>query len=240
MREIRLDGYIDEEVWFGDEFTPQMVRDALYGEKGDLQDDVHITLNSYGGSVNAATKIHDEIQGYPGQVRMTISGTAASAATVVAMAADELNMTPGSMFMIHDPSMWAMGNARDMEDAIRTLNAHKDAILNVYETRCRTNRETVAQMMTDETWMDSKAALEHGFVDAVASKKEAQNSAGERVYDKKEAEKKVKAWYERKNAAMQPKARDEPKDKAEESRSETGERRVRLMQMKLNELREGE
>ena len=234
MREIRLDGYIDEEVWFGDEFTPQMVRDALYGEKGDLQDDVHITLNSYGGSVNAATKIHDEIQGYPGQVRMTISGTAASAATMVAMAADELNMTPGSMFMIHDPSMWAMGNVRDMEDAIRMLNAHKDAILNTYETRCKTSRETVAQMMADETWMDSKTALEYGFVDAVASKKEAQNSAGERVYDKKEAEKRVRAWYERKHAAMQPKARDEPKEQAQEPEKVSArERKIRLQMMKL-------
>ena len=234
MREIRLDGYIDEEEWFGDEFTPKMVRDALYGEKGDLQDDVMIVLNSYGGSVNAAIKMHDDIKNYPGAVKVTVSGTAASAATVLAMAADELTMTAGSMFMIHDPSMWAMGNAKDMENAIRVLNAHKDAILNVYETRCRTDRQTVAQMMTDETWMDSKTALEHGFIDSVEIKSNVKNSVHERVYDQKEAEKRVKAWYERKEAAMQPKARDEPKEQAQEPEKVSArERKIRLQMMKL-------
>lgn len=234
MREIRLDGYIDEEMWFGDEFTPEMVRNALYGEKGDLRDDVLIVLNSYGGSVNAAIKMHDDIRSYPGAVKLTISGTAASAATVLAMAADELTMTAGSMFMIHDPSMWAMGNTRDMEKAIRVLNAHKDAILNVYETRCREDRQTVAQMMTDETWMDSKSALEHGFIDAVEVKNDVKNSIHDRVYDQKEAEKKVKAWYERKEAAMRPKARDEPKEQAQEPEKVSArERKIRLQMMKL-------
>ena len=50
MRTINLNGYIDEDVWYGDEITPAMLHDALYGENGEFSDDVRIILNSYGGS----------------------------------------------------------------------------------------------------------------------------------------------------------------------------------------------
>lgn len=234
MRELKLNGYIDEESLFGDEMTPQSVHDALYGEKGDLTDDVHITLNSYGGSVNAATQIHDAISAYPGKVHITISGTAASAAVGLVMAADELDMTAGSMMMIHDPVAMAYGNARDMQSMIETLNTAKDSILNVYESRIKITRDKAAELMSAETWMDSKTALEYGFIDGIAEKKETENSAGERVYDKAEAEKKIKAWYSRKLAASAPKneeptarARDEP----EEGKVNAREKRLRLLIM---------
>ena len=56
MREIFLNGYIDEEIWFGDEITPGMLNDALYCSGNVPKEDVRIILNSYGGSCNAATQ----------------------------------------------------------------------------------------------------------------------------------------------------------------------------------------
>ena len=234
MREIKLNGYIDEESLFGDEMTPQGVHDALYGEKGDMGDDVHITLNSYGGSVNAATQIHDEISAYPGKVHITISGTAASAAVGMVMAADELDMTNGSMMMIHDPVAMAYGNVRDLQGMIDTLNTAKNSILNIYEDRMKISREKASDLMSAETWMDSKTALEYGFIDGIATKKEPENSTGERIFDKAEAEKKIKAWYNRKLAATVPK-REEPTDRARDE-PETGkvnarEKRLQLLMM---------
>lgn len=232
MREIKLNGYIDEEVWYGDEITPDIVRAALQGEKGDMTDDVHITLNSYGGSVNAATMIHDAIRAYNGKVHITVSGTAASAAVGMCMAADELDMTPGSMMMIHDPSMIAWGNARDMQSAIQTLNAAKESILNIYEGRCTTARDEIARMMTDETWMDSKEALKHGFIDKI-HEGGVKNSAKEPVFNREEAEKRVRAFAQRKLAGNAPKARAEPEKKPEESEKVSArERRIRLTMMK--------
>ena len=61
MRTINLNGYIDEEVFYGDEITPVMLHDALYGENSEFSDDVRIILNSYGGSCNAAVRMHDDI-----------------------------------------------------------------------------------------------------------------------------------------------------------------------------------
>ena len=164
MRTINLNGYIDEEVWYGDEITPSMLHDALYGENNEFSDDVRIILNSYGGSCNAAVRMHDDIRAYPGKVHLVISGTAASAATVLSAAADTLEMTPGSLYMIHDPSTVAWGNERDFGEAIALLKACKESILNIYSRRSPIDRGTLAAMMTATTWMDAGAALAQGFI----------------------------------------------------------------------------
>lgn len=167
MRELSLNGYIDDESWFGDEITPESLHDLLYGTEDTLPEDVHIRLNSYGGSCNAAVRMFDDIRAYPGNVMITISGTAASAATVVAMAADRLEMTPGSLFMIHDPSTVAYGNERDMDEAKAVLHACKESILNMYGTRIRVSREDAADMMSATSWMDANEAFDKGFVDGI-------------------------------------------------------------------------
>ena len=204
MREISLNGYIDEEVWYGDEITPDSLHEALYGADGQFTDDVHIRLNSYGGSCNAATRMFDDIRAYPGHVTITISGTAASAATVLSMAADRVEMTPGSLFMIHDPSTVAWGNERDLLESIQLLKACKESILNCYATRCRKDRGAVADMMTATTWMDATAARENGFVDAITENAGSlTNAEGERIVNRKDAEAKVQAWFDRHRLRMQ-------------------------------------
>ena len=200
MRTLNLNGYIDEEVWYGDEITPAMLHDALYGENEEFSDDVCIILNSYGGSCNAATRMHDDIRAYPGKVHLVISGTAASAATVLSMAADTLEMTPGSLYMIHDPSTFAWGNERNFNEAIMLLRACKESILNIYACRCPLERSTVSAMMTATTWMDAGSALAHGFIDAVADPQSSpSNSARAHVINRKDAEAKVQMWLDRHN-----------------------------------------
>lgn len=200
MRELTLNGYIDEEVWFGDEITPDSLHEALYGAENQFSDDVHIRLNSYGGSCNAATRMFDDVRAYPGNVHITISGTAASAATVLSMAADQLDMTPGSLWMIHDPSVIAWGNERDLSEAIGLLRACKESILNVYGTRCKKERGELAAMMSAAAWMDAKAALGNGFIDGIAEDDAGAgpvNTNKPRIVDRAEAEARVKAWLDR-------------------------------------------
>ena len=201
MRDINLNGYIDDEVWFGDEITPDGLHEALYGTSdAPFSDDVHIRLNSYGGSCNAATRMFDDIRAYPGNVLITVSGTAASAATVLSMAANKLEMTPGSLFMIHDPSTVAWGNENDLQGAIDLLRACKESILNVYAKRCKKARNEIAAMMTATTWMDAQSALSNGFIDSVVDDEESgalTNSARPHITDLKEAKEKVQAWFDR-------------------------------------------
>lgn len=200
MRELNLNGYIDDEVWFGDEITPETLHESLYGADNQYADDVHIRLNSYGGSCNAATRMFDDIRAYPGNVQITVSGTAASAATVLSMAADKLEMTPGSLWMIHDPSVVAIGNERDLMDSINLLRACKESILNVYCKRCRRRREDIADMMTATTWMDAQSAMDCGFIDAITEDMKSsfpQNADAPHTVSRDEAEKKVQAWFDR-------------------------------------------
>ena len=219
MRELSLNGYIDDEVWFGDEITPESLHEALYGKENRLADDVHIRLNSYGGSCNAAVRMFDDVRAYPGSVRITVSGTAASAATVLAMAADRLEMTPGSLWMIHDPSVVAWGNERELMDSIRLLQACKESILNVYQRRCRQSRQEVAAMMSATSWMDAQSALKYGFIDAVAEdgKPGAPENAGERRANLDFAKAKVQAWQDRHKPRLSRAEKQETADEAQPS-----------------------
>ena len=219
MRELSLNGYIDDEMWFGDEITPESLHEALYGKENQLADDVHIRLNSYGGSCNAAVRMFDDVRAYPGSVRITVSGTAASAATVLAMAADRLKMTPGSLWMIHDPSVVAWGNERELMDSIRLLQACKESILNVYQRRCRQSRQEVAAMMSATSWMDAQSALQYGFIDAVAEdgKPGAPENAGERRANLDFAKAKVQAWQDRHKPRLTRAEKQETADEAHPS-----------------------
>lgn len=201
MREIYLNGYIDDEEWFGDEITPDALHALLYPPDAadpDSHDDLRIVLNSYGGSCNAAVRMFDDLRAYPANVHIIVSGTAASAATVLATAADRLEMTQGSLWMIHDPSVAAWGNERDLEDAIRLLRACKESILNVYSRRCRKPREEIGAMMRDTTWLDASAALQDGFIDGIVDMGSGVvNAAFCHETSLAEAKEKVAVWLER-------------------------------------------
>ena len=122
----RLEGPIDAESFWGDEVTPKVFREELEAGEGD----VTVWINSEGGNVFAAAEIYTMLRDYPGSVTVKIASMAASAASVVAMAGDRVLMSPTAMLFLHDPSTIAMGNARDMEKAIETLNAVKESIIN--------------------------------------------------------------------------------------------------------------
>lgn len=219
MRELSLNGYIDDEMWFGDEITPESLHEALYGKENQLADDVHIRLNSYGGSCNAAVRMYDDVRAYPGSVRITVSGTAASAATVLAMAADRLEMTPGSLWMIHDPSVVAWGNERELMDSIRLLQACKESILNVYQRRCQQSRQEVAAMMSATSWLDAQSALQYGFIDVISEdgKLGAPENAGERRANLDFAKAKVQAWQDRHKPRLTRAEKQETTDEAHPS-----------------------
>lgn len=162
-RVLRLEGPIDSESFWGDEITPQMFRDELYAEEGDIT----LWVNSPGGNVFAAAEIYTMLRDYPGNVTVRIASIAASAASVVAMAGNVVQMSPTALIMIHDPSTIAMGNAKDMEKAITTLNEVKESIINAYAFKTGLTRNRISKLMSDETWLNAKKAVELGFADEI-------------------------------------------------------------------------
>ena len=162
-RVLRLEGPIDEESFWGDEATPKAFREELEAGSGDIT----VWINSPGGNVFAAAEIYTMLRDYKGAVTVKIDAIAASAASVVAMAGNKVLMSPVAMLMVHDPSTIAFGNTKDMEKAIHTLNEVKESIINAYAAKSGLSHSRISNLMSNETWMNAKKAVELGFADEI-------------------------------------------------------------------------
>ena len=162
-RTLFLNGEISDETWYGDEVTPQLFKDELNADSGDIT----VWINSPGGDVFAAAQIYNMLRDYKGHVTVKIDGLAASAASVIAVAGDTVLVSPVAMMMIHNPATIAMGNTKDMEATIAMLNEVKESILNAYVDKTGLSRNKLSKMMDDETWFNAKKAVELGFADKV-------------------------------------------------------------------------
>lgn len=162
-RTLFLSGEISDETWYGDEVTPQLFKDELNSGQGDIT----VWINSPGGDVFAAAQIYNMLKEYTGNVTVRIDSLAASAASVIAMAGNTVEMSPVAMMMIHNPSTIAFGEAKDMEKTIGMLAEVKESILNAYEAKTGLNRVKLSHMMDDESWFNAKKALELGFADKI-------------------------------------------------------------------------
>ena len=162
-RILRLEGPIDEQNTWGDGITPSAFRDELEAEEGD----VTVWINSPGGSVFCGAEIYNMLCDYKGKVTVKIDAIAASAASVIAMAGDRVLISPVGMIVVHDPMTIAMGNTRDMEKAITTLNEVKESLINAYVKKSGLSRNKVAKLMSEETWLNARKAVEYGFADEI-------------------------------------------------------------------------
>ncbi|MGV3103821.1 head maturation protease, ClpP-related [Rothia sp. 32237D007AR] len=163
VRVLHINGPIAEESWFDDETTPTLFENELKAGTGDIT----VWINSPGGDCIAAAQIYNMLLDYPGHVTVIIDGLAASAASVIAMAASTVKMTPVSMMMIHNPATLAAGDTQELGRAIDMLQAVKESIINAYELKTGMQRAKLARLMDAETWMDATAAMQMGFADEI-------------------------------------------------------------------------
>ncbi len=162
-RTLYLDGYIAEDSWFDDDITPKQFKSELYSADGN----VTIMLNSPGGDVFAASQIYTMLKEYPGHIKVKIDGIAASAASVIAMAADEVYMSPVAMMMIHNPATIVFGEVSDLQSGIAMLSEVKESIINAYQEKTGLSRSKISHMMDAESWFNAWKAVELGFADKV-------------------------------------------------------------------------
>lgn len=153
--------------WLGyDYVSPSQVEDAL---NNDTDGQVQVNINSGGGSVFAASEIYTMLKAYSGKVTVNVQGLAASAASVIAMAGDEVNMSPTSQLMIHKASTLAEGNADDLSHDSKMLDVTDQSIVNAYEAKTGMNRNDILQLMSNETWMTAQDAVDKGFADNIST-----------------------------------------------------------------------
>ena len=113
-RVLTLNGTIAEESWFDDDVTPALFKDELEAGEGD----VTVWINSPGGDCIAAAQIYNMLSAYKGKVTIKVDGIAASAASVICCAGDQVLMSPVSMMMIHNPATIAFGDHTEMQKAM--------------------------------------------------------------------------------------------------------------------------
>lgn len=162
-RTLYLSGEISDETWFGDEVTPKLFKDELMAGSGDIT----LWINSPGGDVFAAAQIYNMLMDYSGRVTVKIDGLAASAASVIAMAGSQVEMSPVAMMMIHNPITVAIGDSKEMQKAIDMLAEVKESIVNAYEIKTGLSRNKISRLMDAESWFNAKKAVEMGFADSI-------------------------------------------------------------------------
>ena len=163
--ELILYGDIASETWWGDEITPRQFTEEL-NALGNVPEIV-VRINSGGGDVFAANAIYTRLKDNAAKITVKIDGWAASAATIVAMAGDVIEIPGNGVFMVHDPSIGLLGyfNETDLVKVSEELKVIKQSIVNGYALKTGKAAEEIAAIMAAETWFDGKQAVDAGFCD---------------------------------------------------------------------------
>lgn len=147
---------------------------------------LHLRINSPGGDVFQAKAIAEAIKRFAGKTIAHIDSLAASAATSIAIACDEVEMSAGAFFMIHNASTVVWGDKTDMREAADLLEKVEGTIVADYTTKTGKDAATVIAWMDAETWFTADEAIANGFVDRLAATAEskAQNTWNLAAYTK--------------------------------------------------------
>jgi len=126
-------------------------------------DEIELYINSPGGSVFEGVTIYNLLVAHPAAVKVHVLGLAASIASVIALAGDEVNVAENAMFMIHDPSAGVYGKAKDFRQVADVLDKITESILNTYESRTKLSRDQLRAAMAAETYYTADEAVTAGF-----------------------------------------------------------------------------
>lgn len=171
MPQIDIKGVIvsNDDAWIYDWFemehtSPQSIMDAINGANGEPLD---VSINSPGGDVYAGSEIYTALKDYPGEVTVKITGVAASAASVAAMAGKKVMISPTAQIMIHNVSSYTGGDYRDHVHEADVLKGWNRSIANAYILKSGLPESEVLSLMNKETWLTAQEAKEKGFVDEI-------------------------------------------------------------------------
>lgn len=164
-----------------DWWTGELVPGLYITPEGFMEDlalvkdkkNITVKINSCGGDLYTGLAIHNALKGLTANVKTVVEGIAASAASVIAMAGDTVEVYPGSLIMIHGVSIRNYGdiNLQDVQKMERMIDANEKAIAAIYNQRTGIDTEEIRTMMAEEKWMTGEEAVEKGFADKICEEK---------------------------------------------------------------------
>lgn len=159
--------------FFGIEATcPAKVKNGIQEAINKKDKELNIIVNSGGGDLFAGNEIYYLLATFKGRKTVEIAGIAASSATVICCAGDEVKAVPGAQFMIHNVSCCAYGDYNEMDHTSEILRNANKSISNVYRLKTGMSEAQLLDLMNKETWLDATKAKEYGFVDSIIGDKE--------------------------------------------------------------------
>lgn len=165
---ITLSGSVGKPYWFEDEedyINEKHVKSLI----NDTDKDIVIKLNSPGGDVFEGIAVYNYLKGLENHVAIEVTALAASAASIIAMAGDELVMCTGSQLMVHEASTITWGNKADHYKTINALETIDNSLVSVYADKTGVDREVITEWLNGETWFTAEEAVEQGLANGIKS-----------------------------------------------------------------------
>jgi len=169
---------IGEDWWTGGGFTAKRAGAAL---RAIGPNPVTVNINSPGGDMFEGIAIYNQFAAHPSKVTVNVMGIAASAASIIAMAGDEIAMGLGSFLMIHNAWGMVIGNRHDLASAAELFRGFDSALADIYEARTGAKRAEIERMMDAETFMGPSEAIKHGFADSTLTDEPAEAGASNTI-----------------------------------------------------------
>lgn len=162
---ITIFDVIGEDPWTGNGFTAKRMASAL---RSIGKNPVNVQINSPGGDMFEGVAIYNMLREHPAKVTIDVMGWAASAASIIAVAGDEVRMGLGTSIMIHCAWGMVIGNQHEMRDAADVFENFDSAMAEIYAARTKLDRKAIEKLMEAETFMGPEEAVAKGFADSIA------------------------------------------------------------------------
>lgn len=162
---ISIFDVIGHDYWTGEGVTAKRIAAALRAIGADQP--VTVNINSPGGDMFEGVAIYNLLREHRGEVTVKVLGIAASAASIIAMAGDRIEIGRPSFFMIHNGWVVAAGNRHELREIAEWMEPFDAAMADVYAARTGIDHDEIVRQMDKETWIGGAAAVEQGFADAL-------------------------------------------------------------------------
>jgi ATP-dependent Clp protease protease subunit len=161
---INIYDFIGHDPWTGGGFHVKKAAGIL---RNIGKRDVVVNINSPGGDLFEGIAVYNLFREHPGKITVRVIGLAASAASLIAMAGDDIQVARAGFMMIHNVWVAAVGNRNDLRAAADQLETFDETLADVYAIRTGREKKEVAKLMDRETWFSGTQAIEGGFADGL-------------------------------------------------------------------------
>lgn len=164
---ILLYSSIGESMW-EDSVSAKQFSEELNKLPANVKN-ITLRVNSPGGSVFDGLSIYERLKQHKAKVTVYVDGLAASIASIIALAGDEIVIGEGSFFMVHAPMAGVQGNASEMQEMIDVLDKIENQMIGIYARKTKLSTAEISKMLMKDTWINSEEAISMGFADRLSN-----------------------------------------------------------------------